>query len=821
MPPLALVAAAVHLVPARVDVAPEIDGVLGDDAWRAATPSSAFTQKFPDEGAAPTERTVVRIAYDDDAIYVGVRCDERTSPVVARLTRRDRSVESDRITIDLDTRGDRRTAFHFEVGAAGVQGDGVRYDDVELSTDWDENWEARTRVDDGGWTAEVRIPLGVLRFDARRSQTWGLQVRRHVAARQEDDEWAFIPRASAGEVSRYGTVGPFEGLRPAGSLELRPFVLGRVRHRDPSDETRGRAWDVAGSAGLDLRWRATPDLTVDVAVLPDFAQVEADEVVLNLERYELVFPEKRPFFLEGLDAFATPVQVLYTRRIGAAPDLPALPDGETPDDFPGPSPIWGAVKLVGRPGGGLTLGYLSALTGPERVDAVDAAGVRRERVADPLTLFQVLRLRQSVGSRAHVGLVGAETLRVDPTGEVPVDAGRSRCPDGSSAVPGAECFHDAYVLGIDWRWRSPAATWVTYGQVLGSLVDGGSPRAIEDGTTIRSGDVAPGALFFFGKEGGFWRGDALYEVYGRTLELSDAGYLRRANLHHVFATIGPESKAPGRWTLDRGSRFEYFTNRNLDGLDLGSGYQLNTFGTLRGFWSYFVEVHFRPAHYDDRETGDGTALEREGLVGLELEIETDPRRVVAASAFTTTQWIFGGMLFDGEAGVTLHVLPQLDLELLPEFVWTTGEPRFVATGASPGIYVFGREDATAIGTTLRATYTFTPRLSLQAYGQLFLARGRFDRIRVNRSPEPTIEISDLVRAAPPATSPDFEETVLQANVVLRWEWRLGSTVYVVYTRSQEGTPALSPDERPTLDVAAATRSPAVDVVLVKVSYFWG
>src|SRR5262249_30681982 len=315
------------LGPTRAERAPAIDGRIDDAAWADAAPATAFVQKSPDEGQPPSEATTVRVLYDDDAIYVAVDCPQEHSPLVARLTRRDRVVDADRVEIDLGTRGDGKSAFHFSVNAAGVLVDGIRYDDTELSLEWDENWEAATARTDAGWTAELRIPLRFLGFREAPSQTWGLQVRRYVSARQEIDEWAFIPRNVAGEVSHYGTLGPLEGLRAGSPFEIRPFALAKLRRREPTPDTLTSGTDVSAAAGLDAKWHIARDLTLDATVLPDFAQVEADQVVLNVTTYETFFPEKRPFFLEGLDAFATPVRILYTRRIGRQPAAPELAAG--------------------------------------------------------------------------------------------------------------------------------------------------------------------------------------------------------------------------------------------------------------------------------------------------------------------------------------------------------------------------------------------------------------------------------------------------------------------------------------------------------------
>ncbi|MCU1283095.1 MAG: hypothetical protein JWM53_6641, partial [bacterium] len=187
-----------HVRAIRVGHSPTLDGKLDDPAWQAAPPMDSFVQKFPNEGTAPTEQTTIRVIYDVDAVWIGVDCRQRTSPIVGRLTRRDRPIEADSITIDLDSRRSGTNAFEFAVNAAGVLSDSIRFNDTDSSSDWDENWDARVARTADGWSAEFRIPLRILRFDSLPVQSWGFQARRYISARQETDEWAFIPRTSAG-----------------------------------------------------------------------------------------------------------------------------------------------------------------------------------------------------------------------------------------------------------------------------------------------------------------------------------------------------------------------------------------------------------------------------------------------------------------------------------------------------------------------------------------------------------------------------------------------------------------------------------------------
>lgn len=831
-----------HFVAARASTPPTIDGRIDEAAWKAAPSASSFTQKFPHEGAAPSEKTTLRVLYDDDAIYVAFDCQQAHAPIVEHLSRRDRLVEADRVEIDLGTRHDKKSAFRFTVNAGGVLTDAVLFNDTESSADWDENWEAHVARTPGGWSAEMRIPLRVLRFASAPVQSWDMQARRYVSERQEIDEWSFIRRDQAGEVSHYGSLDGLEGLTSKAPIEARPFILGRVRRRDAATTQLASGTDFGGSAGLDLKWHPTQSLTLDATFNPDFAQVEADQQILNLTTFETYYPEKRAFFLEGIDTFSTPRQLLYTRRIGRAAPVPSLrlgaPFSEQLVDVPEPARIFGASKLTGSLAPHWTIGTLQAVTGRNDVDVQLADGSRQRRLIDPLSAFGVVRVKRELSGNGYVGAMLTSTTRAEPASDYPtspalpgLDPSATRLCPGTDAranvvqvAPGGRCFNDAYVGSADWKWRSPGGAWVTGGQVIASSLANGPGRTVRDGTVVRPGDVGTGAFLYLNKEGGeHWVGDAQFEYEGRKLDYDDLGYNQRSNDYRWRVDAEWRDLKPWRGFIERHARFEYFGRTNLDGLWIGSGYQANVSWTFANFWQVFTEVHWRPTYYDDREVGDGTALQRAGLVGYELELDSNPAKPVSFSADTYTQLTSNGVIFNGSAGVLFRALPQLDFEILPRVVYTKGEPRYTGTLTATGQYVFGRLEATSVGTTVRATYTFTPRLTLQTYAQLFLAAGHYTEPSFFQAAAPgaVVHLDDLRPfAGALATNPDFETGVLNLNVVLRWEYTLGSTLYVVYTRSQVPSLALQQGEVASLSLLPVNRAPASDAVLLKLTYFW-
>jgi hypothetical protein len=844
------------LAAVRVAKPPLIDGRLDDEAWRTTPGSEAFRQQFPFDGAAPSERTVLRVLYDESALYVGFECEQLHTPLVEHLTRRDRDSESDWVWVLIDSRNDHQSAFVFAVNLSGVLADGQIIDQTTYSWEWDENWEGKTARTRTGWSAEIRIPLRALRFDSSLPvQSWGLQAVRFIAQRQENDLWAYYPRDVASPVTFLGRLDDLQGLKGAGALELLPFGLSDFRRQDAGPGMLGSDFALRGSAGVDLKLHVAQDLTLDGAFNPDFAQVEADQVILNLTNFETFLPEKRPFFLEGIDAFSFPLSVFYSRRIGAAPLAPTVGASSSQQEtvplvsVPLPATIYGAGKLVGRLGPNWTVGALSAITAANRVTVVDPSGMRYNALAAPSTLFNVLRLKRELDGAGHIGLIGTGATPFEgnePYLPDPTAATNQICPSGNPTPLGDRCFHSAYVGGIDARWRSPSAEYVVAGALIESYIHGGPtmPLREPDGTTIGPGATAPGGWLRLAKEGGkHLLLSAEYTGAGRQLQYNDLGFMARQNVHMLKASVGWRTLEPGTYTFDTTSALEVSDNRNLSGLDLGQLYELNTRVRLRNFSSVFLAADFAPARFDDREVGTGAALERAHYVGGRLELASDPRGQLFATLANQTQIIGAGVYSTAvQASFIVHALRQLDIELLPQVTWANGEYRYThlapvmdPTMMADDDYVFGKLTAKSVSATLRATYTFTPQLTLQAYGQAFLASGHYGELRQQPlPPQPPAGTTVTLAALNPGTtftpSPvgsnpaDFQDAALNVNVVFRWEYRLGSTLFLVYTHSQIPTvPGVATGmvmPPANLSAHAFGHGESSDVFLLKFSYWW-
>ena len=325
----------------------QLDGRLNEAAWAAAPVTDSFTQIDPDEGQPASQRTEVRVMYDDAFLDVGARLHD-TGRITGRLGRRDMDFgDSDWFGVMIDSYLDHRTAFGFDVNPAGVRHDEIKTIDVD-DYSWDPVWEAATTVDSAGWTAEYRIPFSQLRFSGAREQVWGVQFERIIGRNREYAVSTFIPKSIRGGVPQYGHLSGVNDIEPGKRIEVLPYTVQRASYVDPGTNPYRDKPDLGTEVGLDVLYRVSSNLTVNAAFNPDFGQVEVDPAVVNLGVYETFFDEKRPFFIEGSEIFGFGAagtsggQIFYSRRIGRAPTLSPPPG---PNDMPTATTILGAAKV--------------------------------------------------------------------------------------------------------------------------------------------------------------------------------------------------------------------------------------------------------------------------------------------------------------------------------------------------------------------------------------------------------------------------------------------------------------------------------------------
>ena len=848
-----------HLVAQRASAPPVLEGRLDEPLWASAPVASGFVQARPVPGAAGTERTEVRVAYDDGAVYVAARMfDTRPDSIVGRLARRDQDVHSDWFSVALDSYHDRRTAFVFAVNPRGVKRDLVITNDQGGDDGWDAVWDAAVRTDSLGWTVEFRIPLSQLRFRAGDGGgTWGINFERRIARRDEVSHWAPLPPDASGVVSRYGTLQGLRGLRAPRRLEVQPYTVARVtRAPGAAADPYHQPTEWFGSAGADVKYGLTSELTLTATINPDFGQVEADPSEVNLSGFESYFEEKRPFFTEGADLFQTGYpQLFYSRRVGRAPQ--GSPPAADFADVPPSTTILGAAKLTGKTGG-WSIGLLDAVTADERARFTSAQGQGSARV-EPLTNYAVARIaRDFRGGRSGVGGIVTATHR--------------RLDGGFDFLPSS-----GYAGGIDARHRF--GDYEVSGAVLGSLI-AGSDTAVarvqrgaghyfqRPGARHLAYDPSRGTLGGYAAHatvektgGGSWSWQLYGHAFSPGFEVNDLGYHFGADELRQYAVVGYQQHKPGRvfrnWhaSVSQAADWTFGGERKDAFVEADFGFQLpnqwNAFG-------WFMR-HVGGIAPDALRGGPAVLWPGQSMGGLSLR--TDPRRKVRLGFGSnwSVQDGTGTRRLSLSPSVTVRPSQRMDVSLRPSLSWNRATWQYVgrrrdANAGGVDRYVVGHLDQATASLTARVDLSFTPELSLQLYASPFVSAGDYTDFREVANPRargfdsrfrplggelrecvaPSGGVFYGVRAQRDGCgtdeggagfayrfgNPDFNLREFRSNAVLRWEYRPGSTLFVVWSN---GRSSFAADGRMDAwdDTADLFRARGINVLLVKLSYWLG
>ena len=770
-----------------------IDGTFDEAVWRDAPAIGEFIQREPSEGAAPTERTEARVAYDDQAVYVAVHAfDREAAGITGMLTRRDERSPSDWVRVVIDSYHDRRSAFEFSVNPAGVKADRYYFNDSDNDDSWDAVWDVQVARDGDGWRAEFRIPFSQLRFSAAGGPV-GFAVVRELPRANETSSWPLLARSVQGYVSQFGEVN---GLRPGGSpkrLELLPYTLGEVVLTDVDEgDPLTKPTNPGASVGLDLKYAVTPALTVTATINPDFGQVEADPATVNLEAFELFFNERRPFFVEGSGIFRFNIDcndgectgLFYSRRIGRVPQVE--PDVADDEYIEGPDAvtILGAAKLAGRIGG-FSVGALSSVTQEEQ--ATIASGLSRtETVVEPLTGFNLLRARREFANRSNLGVMLTSTTR--------------RLTADTRFLA-----EQAFTGGMDYDWRlgdrySLSGFWAA------SRISG-DPEAMtrvqenavhyyqrpdadyvehDPNATSLSGHAGSLAVGKIAGEKLRFSGNYAYKSPG--FEINDLGFERRADERTVNHWVQLRDQVPGKYKRQFMVNFNQWAGWNFGGDNLYNGGNVNMHWWWQNNWRAGFGVNGNAAGLRDRATRGGPGVLSNPMLGVWHYIEFDDRRAV-----------FPG--YNGFVGGDRH--GSLQVEANPKVNWrptrafrleaglrlrrNTDDAQWVENiddDAGVTHYVFGRLQQRTVAMTFRLNYTLSPNLSFQSYMEPFVSTGHYETYK-QLTDARADNYADRYAPYAYADNADFNFRSFRTTNVLRWEYQPGSALFVVWNQGRQ------------------------------------
>lgn len=822
-----------------------LDGRPDEAMWASIPAITDFVQKEPVFGVPPSEAMEIRFAYDDDALWVGAKMEVKGRPIQAPLTRRDGTFKSEHLWISLDTFHDRRTAYSYGVSASGARMDFLHRSDSEWNRDsgYDPVWEAKAQVNDDSWTAEFRIPFSQLRFNAGETQVWGLNADRWIPSKNEDVFWIPIPKDETGWSSRMGELHGISGIKPTRRIEILPYAATTgVKGEDEGTPFRD-GWDQTSRVGLDFKMGLGPNLTLESTIHPDFGQVEADPAEVNLSAFETFFPEKRPFFTEGAAIFNAVQGYFYSRRIGGAPSGEATGDAV---QYPRSSEIIAAAKLSGRTASGLTMGGLFALTAQEEAQVFDAAkGSVNEVTVGPRTSYAVVRLRQELGRNGSgIGVFLSGVTR-----------------NFQKTDPLAAIYNkNAFTAVVDFSHRFARRTYEVSGN-LGYTRVAGEPADIErlqrssaryfqrpDATHVHLDptrtklDGGSGSLGLSKGEGRFIF-DLRAGFESPEHERNDVGSLQTADGLMGFANLGYRQTKPGffySWEAGVFANAEKNYAGELQSQRGGGSVAL----TWRNYWSTLLFLNLQGRAQDERLTRGGPTMGTPRGWSVSL---------IQGNAFQSTTRVSGRAFFSGNedggsaysfgGNVALQASPRVSLSLNPSYSRSTTVRQYVDTldGGRPITfdqrYVFAAVDQTTIVASFRASLILKPDLTLDVYAEPFAASGRYydygellapgsrqlrvygrggSSVAVN--PDGSRTVQDGLGSFVIANN-DFRTLSFRSNVVLRWEYRPGSTFYAVWQQDRADSAAYA--RAGFSDLIDSRSAPGDNIFALKASFFWG
>lgn len=798
---------------------PLIDGRLDEDFWtKQGEWSDRFVQIIPYERAISSSPTRVKLFYDDKNIYVGVYCKDAVPEKMNRfIGNRDDNSLGDLISVAFDTYHDYRAAPEFNINLGGNKTDLVVTDKLSVNLSWNAVWEGRTHIDkaDSSWTAELRIPFSQLRYNQKSEDgVWGLHVRRIIRRNNEVQNWSMIPLKNNGHVFSFGEGHGMDSVPKPRGIEFLPYVMGKYRNElkiNGSPYQKGHRWQ--GNVGLDAKF-ALSDFTLDMTINPDYGQVELDPSVMNLTAYETFYDEKRPFFLEGkhiLDFANGNDMMFYTRRIGASPSY--TPEGiDNINNFASNKdnvPIIGALKLTGTNRRGVTIGVIQSVTARSSAK-VTRDGVEDLEVVEPLTNYTVGRVQKNwKGNTLLGGMVTSVNRALDQ--------------------PYLERFmvRNAFTAGVDFtQYFKNRLYYVDMKGMLSSLH--GSEMAI---AALQSNPVhyyqrkssadylgvdpgrrsltGTGGYVKVGRKGNAkWNFSETFSWSSPGFDLNDIGYMKETDY------LSNETEIMYRQT-DIWKMFRYnaltLTQRNMwnyGGTAYNNNVALRWQSMTMSRYEWDVKETFGWNKLDSRLLRGGPDVRFGPYFQTSVKVNTDKaKRVMFILKYE------GDHNFDGNRFNT--IMPNLTLRLgnhvyfsgQLNYAWNTDHLQYVATATSatalnlvnPAYYVMGRMNQKTYGLTLNLQVNVTPDISIQFYGSPFTSIGKYDSFKLAAdtkshtfeerfqliSPD-NLQLTNGVYTAQAGgdklsfRNPDFSFNEFRSNLVARWEYLPGSTLYFVW-----------------------------------------
>ncbi len=797
---------------------PVIDGKLDDECWEKGTWAGDYHQFIPNEGAKPTYPTELNIQYDDKYLYVAFRAfDDEPDKIVKMSGVRDETV-GDMVGLTLDSYRDYRTGFEFTITAWGQKVDLVLFNPMNWDFNWNAVWKGKVGMEDSAWVAELEVPLSQLRYSGKDEQVWGLHTWRWISRLQEESNWEIQSKTGPGMLYNFGELRGISGLKKSRRLEIMPFVLGDLKTMkqetgNPFTEN-GRKW--VGNAGLDAKIGISSNFTIDLTVNPDFGQVESDPSVMNLSAFETFYEEKRPFFLEGLTIFNYDFDnesIFYSRRIGHSPSAILNPDDNTFVNIPDKTTILSAAKFSGTTSNGLSLGLIQSVTANEFAKISDQYGNITKSKIEPLTSYTVARVQKgyNAGNTIAGGMFTSTNRLIEETS---LDF----------------LSRNAFTGGLDLRHHWRDKEFYLDAKLLGSFVNGSKDAitALQEssaryfqrpGADYISYDSTRTALSGFGGKfnigkgsKGFWKYNTGVSWLSPGLELNDLGYMNEADEIRQESEVNYFVNKPVSIFHTYSINLEQFNSWNFGGTYLGSGGHLSVSTEFVNNYSFSTNLIYHSKATDPRKLRGGPEMIMPYTMMTFGKAKTDPsRKLIFEFGYN---YEFSGnksaRSYQLEPGISVRPLNSLKLGVTADYTRNHDELQYLTMrdlGLPGQRFILGTIDQHTLGLTFRADLNLTPEFSIQYYGSPFISRGSFSDLK--RITDPKAENYgdrfELYQETPLAdglynlydydsgtradyliANPDFNFHQFRSNLVAKWEYRLGSFIYFVWSGDRTG-----------------------------------
>lgn len=840
----------------RLEVAhPEIDGVLNDAAWQQPGWEDDFRQYSPVEHAAPSQRTEFKIFHDGTFVYVGIKCLDSEPGKIAHIRSRRDDALGDRVGIELDSYNDHITAYCFYVSVAGVKWDYTSSDNNGQDANWNPVWWVKTSQDEKGWYAEMRIPLSELRFKPEADSRWGMQIGRRIYRNQEVDLWQPMSREQQGWNANLGTMKWAEKVDSKLPLNITPYMVGQIDkfRKDNDNPFRMDGHKSKLNVGFDAKLGISSNWTADVTVNPDFGQVDADPSQVNLTAYEVFQQERRPFFIEGRNIFSFGIGVgdgdlgtetlFYTRRVGRKPHYsPDLADNEH-TDRPEFTRIIGAAKISGRTSKGLSIGVMEAVTAREFAK-FDKGGVRREEEIEPLTNYSVVRVNQELNNaRTQFGAILTSTIR-------DLDADQLNFLHRNATTGGINFLQ--YMYGK--KWSLNFSTYFSNVQgsrkaILKTQEGAGHYFQRPDASYLgvdstRTALTGNGGKLVLSKESGRLRMMLCALWKSPQLEINDLGFARSVDDITQIYWAGYRFTKPKGIMRSANFNFNQWASWSYGGDYKGIGGNINGGLTFKNLWTAYggANININQLSTDLLRGGPAVNIGDFGNLWVNLGTDESKKLYLECNAGTggsisnsSDKWT------DMSATITYRPASFVSIVLSPGYFYEDNAIQYVnkATIDKRSVYILGRIKQEVFRVSARINVSFTPELTLQYWGQPFIATGdysefkraanvkssryselfyQYDNSEISYNDKDKVFlINEHDGSAYKFDRPHFTSREFLSNMVLRWEYTPGSTLFVVWSQNRSSS---SKYGKPRIagDMGDLFKTYPYDVFLVKFSY---